>query len=58
MATIAQRYLFSWKEIDAASDLDRLRLVLDALSLVDIRVLDHIIVGDGGTLSFAERGLL
>ncbi len=30
----------------------------DALSLVDIRVLDHIIVGDGETLSFAERGLL
>jgi len=30
----------------------------DALSLVDIRVLDHIIVGDGETFSFAERGLL
>jgi DNA repair protein RadC len=26
--------------------------------LVDIRVLDHIIVGDGETLSFAERGLI
>ena len=31
MATIPQPYLFSWKEIDEASDLDRLRLVLDAL---------------------------
>lgn len=31
MATLPQPYLFSWKEIDAASDLDRLRLVLDAL---------------------------
>ena len=31
MATIAQPYLFSWKEIDAASDLDRLRLLLSAL---------------------------
>ena len=31
MATIAQRSLFSWKQIDAASDLDRLRLVLSVL---------------------------
>jgi DNA repair protein RadC len=30
----------------------------DALSLVDIRVLDHIIVAGGDTISFAERGLL
>lgn len=30
----------------------------EALALVDIRVLDHIIIGDGETLSFAERGLL
>lgn len=29
-----------------------------ALQLIDIRVLDHIIVGDGHTVSFAERGLL
>ncbi len=28
----------------------------DALSLVDIRVLDHIIVGDGDCCSLAERG--
>lgn len=34
---------------------DRLR---QALALVDIRVLDHFVVGDGETLSFAERGLL
>jgi len=31
MATITQAYLFSWKSVDAASDLDRLRLVLSAL---------------------------
>jgi len=31
MATIPQPFLFSWKEIDGASDLDRLRLVLGAL---------------------------
>lgn len=30
----------------------------DALNLVDIRVLDHIIVGDGQTVSLAERGLV
>jgi DNA repair protein RadC len=30
----------------------------DALALVDIRVLDHLIVGDGQCMSFAERGLL
>lgn len=29
-----------------------------ALDLVDIRVLDHIIVGDGQITSFSERGLL
>ncbi|GAB3284039.1 RadC family protein [Parahaliea aestuarii] len=30
----------------------------DALGLLDIRVLDHIIVGRGQSYSFAERGLL
>lgn len=34
---------------------DQLR---DALALVDIRVLDHIVVGVGGCTSFAERGWL
>lgn len=29
-----------------------------ALALVDVRVLDHLIVGGGQVLSFAERGLL
>lgn len=29
-----------------------------SLALVDVRVLDHIIVGDGRTLSMAEEGLL
>ena len=29
-----------------------------ALQLVDVRVLDHIVVGRGETVSFAERGLL
>jgi DNA repair protein RadC len=30
----------------------------EALALVDIRVLDHFIIGDGEVISFAERGLL
>jgi len=34
------------------------RRLREALALVDIRILDHIIVADTGCLSFAERGLL
>ena len=34
---------------------ERLR---DALALVDIRLLDHLIVGEGEAVSFAKRGLL
>jgi DNA repair protein RadC len=30
----------------------------EALALVDIRLLDHIIVGDGASVSLAERGLI
>lgn len=30
----------------------------DALNLVDIRVIDHMVVGDKEVISFAERGLL
>jgi DNA repair protein RadC len=29
-----------------------------ALALVDVRVLDHFVVGRGEIVSFAERGLL
>ena len=46
--------------IAEASQADRAitdRLV-DALALVDVRVLDHIIVGGNETMSFAERGYL
>ncbi len=32
---------------------DRLRA---ALSMVDVRILDHLVVGDGSPVSFAERG--
>ena len=29
-----------------------------ALALIDVRVLDHLVVGHGSVASFAERGLL
>jgi DNA repair protein RadC len=34
------------------------RRLKDALALLDIRVLDHIVIGDGEAVSLAERGLL
>jgi len=34
------------------------RVLKQALLLVDVRVLDHFIIGHGGMFSFAERGLL
>lgn len=40
------------------SDVAITRRLNDALALVDIRVLDHFIVGDREVLSFAERGLI
>jgi DNA repair protein RadC len=42
------------------SDADRLitRRIRDALELVDVRLLDHVVVGDGACVSLASRGLL
>jgi DNA repair protein RadC len=42
------------------SDADHVitRRLREALELVDIRVLDHVIVGEGACVSLAERGLL
>jgi len=34
------------------------RRLIDALALVEVRVLDHLVVGDGEIVSLAERGLL
>lgn len=34
------------------------RRLVEALTLVEIRVLDHVVVGDGEFVSFCERGLL
>ncbi len=40
------------------ADVQLTRRLVDALALVDVRVLDHFIVGDGPGVSFAERGLI
>jgi len=42
----------------SAADQHITRQLTDALALVDVRVLDHLVVGDGQVVSFAERGLL
>jgi DNA repair protein RadC len=40
----------------SAADRSLTRRLREALALVDIRVLDHLVVGDGETISLAERG--
>jgi DNA repair protein RadC len=46
--------------VSEASAADRAitRRLCDALALIEVRVLDHFIVGDGPALSFAARGWL
>ena len=40
------------------SDIQLTRRLTEALALIDVRVLDHIVVGDNNGVSFAERGLI
>ena len=40
------------------ADKNLTRQLSEALALVDVRVLDHLVIGDGEVVSFAERGLL
>jgi DNA repair protein RadC len=42
----------------SSADRSLTRRLREALSLVDIRVLDHLVVGDGEVVSLAERGWL
>ena len=42
----------------SSADLNVTERVRKALDLIDVRLLDHMIIGDAGVLSFAERGLL
>ncbi len=40
------------------ADMMLTRRLKESLAMVDIRVLDHLVIGDGEPVSFAERGLL
>jgi len=42
----------------SSADQSLTRRLKAALALVDVRLIDHIIVGDGAATSFSERGLL
>ena len=42
----------------SAADIAITRRLADALALVDVRLLDHFVVGDGEPVSLAARGLL
>jgi len=42
----------------SAADKAITRRLQDALALVDVRVLDHFVIGDEDAISFADRGLL
>lgn len=42
----------------SAADRAITRRLRDALGLVDVRVLDHLVIGDGEAVSMAERGLI
>lgn len=42
----------------SGADINITRRLKEALTTVDIRVLDHFVVGGNGVVSFAERGLL
>ena len=42
----------------SSSDVQITLQLKKALALVDVRVIDHIIVGDGETVSMAEIGLI
>lgn len=40
------------------ADIKLTQRLQEALSLIDVRVLDHIVIGDGESIALAERGLL
>jgi DNA repair protein RadC len=42
----------------SSSDLQITRRIQTALNYIDVRLLDHMIVGQGEITSFAERGLI
>lgn len=42
----------------SSADISLTKRLKEALAIIDVRVLDHIVVGANATVSFAERGLL
>lgn len=54
---LAHNHPSGWVEPSAADQQITNRLK-EALSLVDVRILDHLVVAGAQTVSFAERGLL
>jgi DNA repair protein RadC len=42
----------------SAADRQITKRISDALGLIDVKVLDHVIVGGGDSCSFAQRGLI
>jgi DNA repair protein RadC len=42
----------------SAADRNLTQRLIQALALIDVRVLDHFVIGDGVATSFAEQGLL
>ena len=48
----------SGKTDPSAEDKTLTRSVKQALDMIDVRTLDHIVVGGGQSFSFAERGLI
>jgi DNA repair protein RadC len=42
----------------SAADVSLTETLLRALALVDVKVLDHFVCGEGSFVSFAERGLI
>ena len=42
----------------SAADIELTKKLTETLALIDVKVLDHFIIGDGEVISFCERGLL
>ncbi len=40
------------------ADIQITKRIKQAMELIDVRVLDHFVIGDGTAVSFAQRGLL
>lgn len=48
----------SGEAIPSTEDIRATRRIVNALALIDVRVLDHIIIGEGQAMSFSMNGLM